>query len=374
MKRLVTYALVSTICFFSCNDELPNNIVTPDLNPEPEFELVSIDSKSNSFSPVNSNEIAFRSSEQGEYSLRFKSMASLNDLIEKKEDDANSVLSLVKNRYPDFVSKLEIFNEAMEWADKYLDETEESYNKWKELYGEYLYFPEYKEDYGAYIPISDLSMAALANADGKIVIGDQIVDVKDVFSYEDLLSNGKDAYYTQEEVASMRSAAAGRIYNTSERFIGDEIDSGWFYDSDRDRKLRFKFGRQSNKKNINPIMNDPFSPGMQFAMNFKLEISFRKKTWLGWSNYSSETKTDMEITVGGIKYTEKFYPKAGSSSHDWTSERRIAWKATGERQNGRPIYFTPAVAAVFNTQFRAFDGVPVIKWQCNLPGVNFMEW
>lgn len=105
-------------------------------------------------------------------------------------------LSHIEKIYPNFISILDLYKDAMEWADINLDETENSYNTWKKMYGDYLYFPEYKEDYGAYIPISKKTIAAVSNISGKVVVGDQIVDMKDIFSYEDLQLKGCDAYYS----------------------------------------------------------------------------------------------------------------------------------------------------------------------------------
>ena len=156
---------------------------------------------------------------------------------------------------------------------------------------------------------------------------------------------------------------------TASDFIGNEVASEWFYDSDRDRKLRFKFGRKSNKENINPT---PKKPGGNFKMNLKLEISFRKKTWLGWANYASVTNTNMKFIIDGSEITYNFYKNA-DSSHDWLDSNSLPWGITGNYDNGRPIYFTPPINAEFRTEFRAFDGTPVIIWNCYLPGATFVE-
>ena len=76
------------------------------------------------------------------------------------------------------------------------------------------------------------------------------------------------------------------------------------------------------KQRINPT--PPANPGLKFEMNLKLEISFRKKTWLGWANYSSVTNTNMKFNIDGSEITYNFYKNA-DSSHDWLDSKSLPW-------------------------------------------------
>jgi hypothetical protein len=47
-----------------------------------------------------------------------------------------------------------------------------------------LYYPEYEEDYAAFLPVSDEAIAKLLNQQGKVIIAGKEIDMRDVFSYE----------------------------------------------------------------------------------------------------------------------------------------------------------------------------------------------
>lgn len=268
-----------------------------------------------------------------------------------------------------FGSLQQIFEQAMIDAEE-VDETEVSYMAFKEKYDKYLYFPMYKEDMGFYMPVADQEKAATVNSIGFVVIGNEVKCLRNIANYADLQATGQ-AYYDLDEIVSLRAAVTTVDSHNTDAFIGQEIDSGWFYDSDGDRKIRFKIGRKSNKQNINPV--PPSTPPLRFKMNLKLEISFRKKTWLGWLNYSSATDTNMTFIINGTTHPYH-HAEEGSSSHDWTCPDILPWETTGNIFNGiRDVFSTPAINATFNTQFRAFDGTPVIIWSCTLPAATFVE-
>lgn len=87
-----------------------------------------------------------------------------------------------------FRSMYDVFDEAMGVAPEYYD-SRENYEVFKTKYSS-LYFPEVGDDYAAYLPISDKNLAKLANADGFIKVGEELIDCKDVSDYETLVNLG----------------------------------------------------------------------------------------------------------------------------------------------------------------------------------------
>jgi len=73
-------------------------------------------------------------------------------------------------------------------ADNYYD-TKEHYEEFKVKYAS-LYFPEYGDDYSAYLPVSNLKLAHLANKNGFIKINGELINCKDISSYAQLDSLG----------------------------------------------------------------------------------------------------------------------------------------------------------------------------------------
>lgn len=293
--------------------------------------------------------------------LKFKDETTFQKTLNKLQISVEEKRKWDKNS-DNFSSIQDVFNQAMIDVDL-VDETEESYMNFKSKYDKYLYFPMYKEDYGVYIPFIEKEKAHIANPDGYVIVGNEVRNLKSIYSYSDLQMSGQ-AYY--DGMSDLRSL--NRIWNTHSQFIGDEMDSGWREIDGR--KLKIKFGRLSNKMNINPLPNG--TPGGKFAMNLKMEISFRKKTWIGWVNYSSKTNTDITYQFLGKTYT-KNYSSDGYSSHDWKDGNKFPWSTTNERQpNGRPIFITPEVRASFETGFRGFKNK--YKWSCILPESKFVEY
>ena len=377
--KIAIFTLSATFALFSCNNEdtVLNNDNTA--TSENDIEMVKISADGKTFEKVDPSQVSLRSSEtDASYALRFKSDAAYEATVSSinEAEEASVAGKAITDKCSGFKSLTEIFEEAMVWADKNLDETEASYKQWKSLYGEYLYFPEYKEDYGAYIPTSNIAAATVSNAKGLVVVGNEVKNVNDITTYKELQEKGHDAYYALEELPSV-STRALPIYKTNDSFIGEEVEYGWLHDIDNDRKIRFKLGRKSNGKNIDPYYNpstNQITPPNQFRIHLKLEISFRKKTWLGWSNYDSETSTNMEFYYVDYNLRDKpdDFNGSGWSSHDWENSKEILYSPTGQYSNGRQIYSVTAVTATIKTHMRGFDG-PDINWDCTLPTVGVVE-
>ena len=168
-----------------------------------------------------------------------------------------------------FISLNTIFDNAMEEAAT-LGQSEADYKNFKAKYSESLYFPEYKDDYGAYLPVSNESLAFVLNCDGEVMIGEEIMNFVDITTYEQLQQIGQAMYDLGTDTPMLMAAGVGD-------YLGDQYDSGWQIEDDR--KLRLKIGRRIRERQG----EGPFVIALHY------EISFRKKVWIGWVNYSSKT-------------------------------------------------------------------------------------
>lgn len=369
MDKNILMLILCASAFFACTNE--EDFMESKMQKDQTFELVNLNDYLSSNSTLRS---AIQQEDQ--IVIKFKDELAYESTIENIRTMSKDE-QLAWSQTLGFNSLQRIYEQAMMDVDA-VDETEVSYMAFKEKYDKYLYFPMHKEDMGFYMPIIEQDKAVVSSIEGLVIIGNEIRNLNDITSYADLQVTGQ-AYYSIDENVSTRAIPVG--YNTKSDFIGKEIDSGWFEDSNHDRKLRIKIGRKSNKANINPIPPNPSNPygtpGFAFGMNLKLEISFRKKTWLGWVNYSSETRTNMTFTIGGRNYPYT-HNENGASSHDWTDAYPLPFNFTGQYLNAvKPIYFTPAIGASFNTYYRAFDtpdGTSTIRWSYQLPGEYFVEY
>lgn len=230
--------------------------------------------------------------------LKFKDESTFNRIVEELNSSSNEDVLAWENNLG-FTSLNTIFEEAMEEAAN-LDESEGAYKAFKAKYSESLYFPEYKEDYGAYLPVSEESLAFVLNKKGEVMVGDEKRSYVDIVNYIQLQQAG-EALYDMDENTPM-------LLNFKENdYIGAQYDSGWRQNPDGDRKLKLKIGRRVYNRNT--------TTGA-FALRLHFEISFRKKTWLGWSNYSSETTTNTTFTIHDRTRVTCSQTEEGKSSHD----------------------------------------------------------
>lgn len=378
MKKMRKTKQIIHIVLFSCALVLFNACSSDDLDlktpdniskVEKDFEVVNISDYIGG-SPTTK----LRSSSNDGSSqtvLRFKDEAAYERTIAQLEAMSEEERSQWTKSLDGFNSLQAIFEKAMIDVDG-VDETEESYMSFKAKYDKYLYFPMYEEDYGVYIPIIDQYIAPIANSEGLILVGDEVRNLKDIANYSDLQQSGR-AYYDFENDSNIqtRSTKTWNIDGTNQsQYIGQEASSGWH--KENGKKLKLKFGRRSNKKNINPTIprqGELPQPGGQFAMNLHLEVSFRKKTWVGWVNYSSVTDTQMTIKYLGRTRSVSLH-KNNYSSHDWFDSENLPWTSAGVNDS-RVVFSTPQVDANFITNFRGFKNT--YRWACTLPVAYFIE-
>lgn len=356
--------------FNACsNDELDLKTQDNSIKESKDIEVVDI----NDYLTEQTRMLKSISNEEiSQKALKFKDEGVFERTKAKLENMSEEERSQWFETLDGFNSLQAIFDKAMEDVE-FVDETEESYMNFKAKYDKYLYFPMYEDDYGVYIPMINQETASVTNPDGLIIVGNEVRSLKDIVSYSDLQQSGQ-AYYDviEESSEQTRMLKSWNISGTNDsKHIGKEASSGWHRQNKR--KLKLNFGRRSNRKNINPLPpsypGDLPKPGGQFAMNLHLEVSFRKKTWIGWVNYSSITDTQMTIKYSGRIKTASLH-KNNYSSHDWFDSEKLPWGTVGV-QNQRPVFQTPQIEANFVTNFRGFKNT--FRWTCILPTTYFTE-
>lgn len=247
----VKYLLVALIVPFACacsNDSLNEAV---DQSNKPQVVSRSVE-----------NMLSFDS--DASFQQAVETLKSMNSWEEKN--------SWLKANFGDFQSMQSVYDAAMAEAEN-LGETEEEYKAFKDKYST-LYFPMYQEDYGYYIPLRDLDMAALVNENGNVRIAGSVVNKKDLTSYQELAALGR-AYYNY----GINLCAESSTELKNGFVIGERYESGWR--KENGKKINFKARR---------LVRDD-------ALKLHIEISFRKKTWLGWTNYSSHTKLTGDIKL-----------------------------------------------------------------------------
>lgn len=256
---------------------------------------------------LNGNSLTKSSNDQSDNILKFKNQSVLDETITRLKKMTNEE-RLEWEQEMNFVSLNSIYENALDEVTA-MEGTAEEYNTFKEKYQDYLYFPEYKEDYGAYLPVSNEEVASVLNKNGEVMIGEEIVNMKDVFTYSDLQLTG-NALYDLE--------VSPRLSNKD--YIGNQYDSGW--KEVGSRKFKLKAGRR--------IMDVGKT---EIALH--IEISFRKKGVFGWMNYKETTQTTGTYYPFSGPLTGSFYQEEkGRSSHDHYIGRgsSLFWKIVNNQK------------------------------------------
>lgn len=250
--------------------------------------------------------------------LSFGSLSEFNNVVDTlaafKSD--NERLDWMKQHYADFYSLQNAYYDAMDAAGE-LGETEDEYNAFKEQFS-MLYFPMEREDAGFYIPMQDLNKAFLVNASGNVKIAGQIINMKDINNYETLMELGR-AYYTLPQV-TMYAGVEYFGLNQKVDPVGSEYDSGWAEYGKRKVKLKLR-------KRID-----------NYVMLFHTEFCFRKKTWIGWINYSAGA-----VISGTVKDSEGslVIPVNSASDHASSHDRDYTLGFFYVKPTG--LYYVPSL-------------------------------
>lgn len=229
--------------------------------------------------------------------LVFESQAAFDAAVQSLEEyEATSISTKLKaaaqgDEYPAPVVALEVslkkygfqslfddFTTAMSEAENYYD-TEEDYKQFKEKHSA-LFFAEQPEDYSAYLPVSNKTVAKLLNEKGEVEIAGQVKDLRDITSYQQLVDLG----FTPKE-SELKSTKASEVNRLQEVRCNN-------------RKLWVKVWAKPGE----------ITSGVGYWAI--VEVCFRKKGFLGaWYNYSSETSLGWSGQNG--------WSKSGVSSHDY---------------------------------------------------------
>lgn len=269
--------------------------------------------------------------------LQFKTEADFNEAVNALGlVEVESRANWVKEHCGEVVSLKDVYDSAMLDAAE-LDESCMAFEAFRSKYGDYLFFADYKDDGGVYLPVSNEAVASLVNANGDVCINGQVRNMKDVFTYSQLQLLGVAMY----DSYSTRSKAE----------VEKEYDSGWYEEDGR--KIRLKCGRQ--------VLIDTGILTTPVTMRMHIEISFRKKTWLGWTNYSSRIDLTGTYVIGSVTLSIN-ESKTADSSHDYYYALPDAIPVVYENMNLR---YAPGISANFNVDFR---GIPkVLNYQFVLP-------
>lgn len=216
----------------------------------------------------------------------------------------------------DFESLYDVFERAMSDADDYY-QREGGYEEYKEKYS-CLYFPEYNEDYSAFLPVSDEAVAKVLNADGKVLIAGTEVDLRDVWSYEKIMELG--------------------------------LGMPEYDDSDNEETKSFSdyFTLTEDRQNVNSKRKAWITlRGIEFpeaaAKIGRVDLCFRKKGILGWYNGKMTSRSytlgqDINFDGRRVKHYHPYYVHEDYSPHHYVAAYRPI-NATSSNFGTHILYF-----------------------------------
>lgn len=223
--------------------------------------------------------------------LSFESKKDLLNLVEKvkmhqpiltRQIGENVFAHIIDKSYriSEFESLYDVYLDAMENAESYY-ERDGGYAEFKEKYS-VLYFPEQHNDYSAFLPVGDETLAKFLNPNGEILIDGKIINMKDIDSYQQLedlgLTFSDETQYVNQCISNTRALESGGYYYIS---VGETI-----YRSDGKRKNQI----QSEGYSLGSVLSD----GINVRKYATYHQVFRKKGVLGiWYNYSSAGCVDV---------------------------------------------------------------------------------
>lgn len=262
----------------------------------------------------------------------------------------------VKRNFPTFTSIQDLYWNAMDEMAEIDGDDKENISSFKKKYSK-LYFPNFMEDAGFYIPISNLDAAFFANEDCKVSIAGKIVDLKDIFNYRQLMNLNR-AYYSEEKTSTRAEMGSFQLNSTSMNSVGPEYDSGW--KEYGKKKIKLKARRRFETVQVAPNFN-----GSKSLLH--LEFCFRKKTWLGWSNYKSRSTINFEANVTGLGKITRMFENNGNSSHDDELEYPIKI-SKGSNQTFYTFYEAPCTAKVL-----FMDLGQEVEYKWNMAGIQYVS-
>lgn len=306
---------------------------------------------------INQSQVESRSVEN---MLSFDNEASFQQTVRLLSGmDESERKQWVSSHLGAITSLKDIYDEAMRDAAD-LDESREAYLSFKDKYEKVLYFSSYKDDFGAYLPVDNKVVASLLDINGDVQIGGKVCNLKNIQNYTQLQEAGYAMYDGKEDrnYVESRSVETAPMVGVSDKgqAIGEEYISGWHQENGK--KIKLNCGRQvSSIDNARRVITP----------RLHIEISFRKKTWLGWTNYSSSTTTTGTFS-GGYVGTIDFHKEA-DSSHDWYQDFSASMVGTTGTKGEKILYYSAPITANLSVTYR---GMPTVqKYVFTLGEVKF---
>lgn len=273
MKNLLSVLFLSSLALMSCSKDLDN---MPEAKPDSgELKLFG--------EVVEQKDGMLKFSDEASFKKVLKDLGTAQNVMTKASNDGVVVNADYNLDDGAFQSIYDDYVASADEAELYYDNWEDYY-KFKEKYSN-LYFPEYGDDYSAYLPISDKNIAKLANKEGYILVGEELVDCKDITSYEDLQRLGL------------------AMPNFKMRDPGDVIH---------------------HREGDNMVWVKIHDQGYNGKRLFQFEVCFRDKGFLGiWHNRRASTHLWASATVYGVTDSSDG-TKESMSSHNYSFAFNVA--------------------------------------------------
>ena len=182
-----------------------------------------------------------------------------------------SVIATKSTGIEDFRSLYDEYDQAMTEADEYY-QRDGGYEEFKIKFPD-LYYPEFGEDYAAFLPVSDEVVSKLLNTDGLVRIAGEVTDLRDVWSYEKILELGLGMPEYEDLLSPETKSLSDYITLTEEKQTVNPKRKAWV-----------------TLRGIS--ITDP----MFMAKIGRVDLCYRKKGILGW--YNGKMTSESFIMVG----------------------------------------------------------------------------
>lgn len=278
-KTHIFYCLFTSIFLISCS----NNEDFDHANYTQDIQVVNLKDVKSEVRSVTD----FQTIDPNEYVLKFKDEQVYLNTLSKLSKLNSEARSKWASTFTPFISSDSIFNQAMLVADSLEFNTVEDYSYFKNKYQRYLYFPEYEEDFGAYLPYEDKVEAVIYSKSGIIMIGDNIILKDKISTYEELQKTGQAYYDLKKEIIkessssnglenlseSSRSVAGLQYLNGKARnfdkvgtgdYLSSQYNTGWIQKDNRKLQVKLNYIVELNRE-------------AKLALKWHTEVSFRKK-------------------------------------------------------------------------------------------------
>lgn len=233
--------------------------------------------------------------------------------------------------------------------DKISNDQNISYYDIKQEYQGILYFPEYNDDYGIYLPVSKKEYSPLLSQDGNVMIGNEVLNFVDIKDYESLKKTGNALY--SDESSILRANNIQIVYEGD--YIGQQYVSSW---NERPagntiKRLRIKLGRLACWP-----ASDSWLPWC-----LHLEVDFRQQLAGGeWTTTSGRTNFD------GKTFTSN-YPSNFESYNSMTGmgpypQNIYMYINADNRPGSYDVYNIERIAAELTTNLRVVCSTDVYNF------------